>query len=98
MMITLKTPHKSMLDIFDIPIIGVIIFFIIALIPVPIYMMISEIYDVKYDADNGLIQGITAIWNLVLSYILKVKIGIFFIPCWILFFVVFCLKFFNIIN
>lgn len=97
MIITLKTPHQTLSNIFNVPLVGAFILFIIALLPVPVWIIMSAIFHFHYNGDDGVIQLIVAGWNLLLAYVVNVKIGIFFIPCWVLFGAIGILKVFSII-
>lgn len=98
MIINLKTQYKAAHDIFKIPLIGPFLFFLIALFPALLCIILGEIFSFNYDNyEHGLIQLVIAAWNVLLSYIVKIKIGIFYIPCWLLFGVMGILMIFDVI-
>jgi hypothetical protein len=99
MIISLKTKNKKLNDLFEPPIIGGIIIFLISILPVPLMFIINGFFDIipteiieRYNAI------ITAGWNIFLTYYSKIKISIFFIPCWILFLVIGLLRLFQVIS
>lgn len=98
MIITLKTHRRSLNSIMDVPFLGGWIMFIFALLPAIILIMISEYLGFNEDIlQRGIIQIIAGIYNLILSYFFNIKIGIMFIPCWLLFFLFGIVKIFGLI-
>lgn len=98
MIITLKTHRRSLNSIMDVPFLGGWIMFIFALLPAIILIMISEYLGFNEEIlQRGIIQIIAGIYNLILSYFFNIKIGIMFIPCWLLFFLFGIVKIFGLI-
>lgn len=98
MIITLKTHRRSLNSIMDVPFLGAWIMFIFALLPAIILIMVGEYLGFNEEIlSRGIIQIIAAIYNLILSYFFNIKIGIMFIPCWLLLFLFGILKIFGLI-
>ncbi|UIR56908.1 hypothetical protein LZQ00_03605 [Sphingobacterium sp. SRCM116780] len=89
MIITLKTQKESLNKLMDIPLLGAFLFFLLAMLPVPLLFIVNSLFDLM---DNALVEKtnalITGVWNVLLTFGLRIQIGIFFIPCWILFLVI----------
>ena len=85
----LDTENERLQNLFSTPIIGGIAIFLIALLPVPIMFLVNGIFEI---VGNELIERsnaiITGLWNMVLTFRYKIKISVFFIPCWILFIII----------
>jgi len=86
MIITLKTEKGTLNKLMDIPFLGGLLIFLLAMLPIPLLFIVNGLFDVMDNAivekTNALIAGI---WNMLLTFGLRIQIGIFFIPCWILF-------------
>ncbi len=99
MIISLKSNYEKLNEVFEIPFFGGIIIFVLAAFPVPLLFILNGIFefaDIAYiERINALITGI---WNCFLCFIMKIEIGIFIIPCWILFTVIGVLRWFQIIG
>ncbi|PIT09626.1 hypothetical protein BHC46_05730 [Snodgrassella alvi] len=96
MIISLKTHHPFLISIMNIPLIGAYIILLLALLPVPIAIIANEIWSYGFTDENAFIHMVVAFYNLILSFIFKIRIAIIFIPCWLIFFVVGILKIFNL--
>lgn len=96
---SLKTENQTLQKIFEPPIIGPIVIFLIAIAPVPLLFIINAIFPLDENSSieqyNALVAGL---WNLLLTFGLKIKINIFFIPCWLLFTIIGTLRYFQIIG
>ncbi len=99
MIITLKTENKTLQKMFEPPLIGGFIIFLIAVAPIPLLFILNGMFNFT---ENTVIERInalvTGLWNVFLWFGLKIKIGIFLIPCWILFTVIGILRYFQIIG
>ncbi|MCO6516382.1 MAG: hypothetical protein J6586_07790 [Snodgrassella sp.] len=96
MIISLKTHHPFLISIMNIPLIGAYIILLLALLPVLVAVIVDEIWPYGFTDDNAFIHMVVAFYNLILSFIFKIRIAIIFIPCWLIFLVVGISKFFNL--
>lgn len=99
MIISLKTENAALLKVFDVPFIGSLVVFLLALAPMPIIAIASTVSE---SADAFFVihvnTFITAVWNAILSYVGKITISIIFVPCWILFAIIATLQVFGIVG
>jgi hypothetical protein len=96
MIISGTSQNKKLDEFLNIQIIGSIICFFICSAPIPIIFVYNYIYPTFQEVDlEKYLPLIVSIWNFILTYFLKVKISIFFIPCWIVFGMIFILKLFS---
>ncbi|PIT22885.1 hypothetical protein BGI36_02075 [Snodgrassella communis] len=96
MIISLKTHHPFLISIMNIPLIGAYIILLLALLPVPIAIIANEIWSYGFTDENAFIHMVVAFYNLILSFIFKIRIAIIFIPFWLIFLVVGISKIFNL--
>lgn len=93
MIISGTSQNKKLDEILKIPIIGAVTCFFICSAPIPILFIFNYISPTFQETDlEKYLPLIVSIWNIILTYFLKVKINIFFIPCWIVFGLIFILK------
>ena len=99
MIINLKTENKLLMDLYEPPIIGGFLILLFALLPVPVLFLVNWLFELveteTIERVNALISGF---WNIGLTFIYKIRIGIFFIPCWILFTIIGILRLFGIVG
>lgn len=99
MIIGLKTPYKTALNIFNIPLAGPFIFLVIACFTLPFALIVNHFFHfaTNYQIEQANLI-IMPLWNLLLSFVAKIKISIFFIPCWLAFGIIGALKYFQVIS
>lgn len=99
MIISLNTENLTLCKIFDIRILGPFIILLFALTPIPLMFIANGIFDITtneyLERINAMIAGL---WNTLLYWYFRIKISIFFIPCWILFLILGALRYFDIIG
>ncbi|WP_313533545.1 hypothetical protein [Sphingobacterium athyrii] len=89
MIITLKTARQSLNNLMEIPFLGALIIFLLAMAPVPLLFISNAIFP--FAMENYLekiVALIAGIWNAILAFGFKITIGIFMIPCWLLFLII----------
>ncbi len=99
MIISLKTGSKPLNDLFAIPLLGSFIIFVLALFPVPLAYILNHFLYFAEDTfiERGIVL-VTAVWNVILTFVFHVRISIFFIPCWLLFLIIGILRYFHVIG
>lgn len=99
MIVSLKTENRALLKMFEVPVIGPFIIFLIAMLPIPLMFILNGLFDF---ASTDYIERINALvagaWNLVLLFGCRVKICFIFIPCWILFTLIGILRYLQLIG
>lgn len=96
MIVSLKTHHSFLNSIMNIPLIGAYIILILAVLPIFVAIIANEIWPYGLTYENAIIDIVVALYNLILSFIFKIRIAIIFIPCWLIFSVMGILKIFNL--
>lgn len=99
MIINLKTENKLLQELYEPPIIGGFLVLLLALLPVPVLFILNGLFElVETEAIERVNALITGFWNIGLTFIYKIRIGIFFIPCWILITIIGILRLLRIIG
>lgn len=89
MIITLKTPKTSLNNLMEVTFIGPLLLFLLAMAPVPLLFITNALVPFAEDSFIERINTlIAAFWNMLLAFGFRITIGIFFIPCWLLFLVI----------
>lgn len=99
MIISLETKYPTLQKICEPPIIGPIFIFLIAVAPIPLLFILNGIFHFTTNEYIEQINAlVTGIWNVALTFGFRIKIKLFFIPCWILFLLIGTLRYFHIIG
>ena len=89
MIINLKTEKKLFLDIYRPPIIGGFLILLFALLPAPILFILNGIFElIETEAIEKINALVTGVWNIILTFGYKIRIGIFFILIWFQFYLI----------
>jgi|GEM_PF-5168738 len=82
--VNLKTPHKTLKDIFNVPLLGPFLILLIALVPLVIAIGIFETFPIHSILASGLIAAMACLlWDLLFRFKFKTVIRIFWLPIWI---------------
>lgn len=99
MFISLKTDKEWLNEVYKTPIIGAFFILLVSVAPVPILFILNGIFDL---VETEILERVTAlfagVWNIVLAFLLRTKISVLFVPCWILFMIIGILRLFLIIE
>lgn len=99
MIVSLKTENVTLLKIFEVPLIGPFIIFLLAVIPIPLMFIINGVFDLtNTDYIERINALVTGAWNLLLFFGLQVKISFIFIPCWMLFIIIGMFRYLKVIG
>lgn len=99
MFVSLDTKVEELKNLFELPFIGGILIFLVAITPVPLLFILNGIFEFApteiIERTNALITGF---WNIILTFYFKTKISILLIPCWILFTIIGILRLFTVLQ
>ena len=85
-MMSVRTPYEGLQKTAAVPLVGGVVLFVLALLPVPVAWLLHGVLG-WWDAAvlARVVALVVAGWNLILSLFARTTISLFAIPCWLLF-------------
>ena len=93
-MMSVRTQYEGLQQIAAVPVMGGVLLFVLALLPVPVAWLLHGVLG-WWDAAalTRAVALVAALWNLGLSLFARTTISLFAIPCWLLFLLIGSLRY-----
>lgn len=86
MFITLKSDRRMLMKIAKIPFLGDAVLMSIATFPFFVLMVVNAFLALGYEnLEKSKMYVVFGIYNIILTFFFKIRISIFFCPCWLFF-------------
>ena len=98
-MMSVRTQYEGLQQIAAVPVMGGVLLFVLALLPVPVAWLLHVVFG-WWDAAvlARVVALVAALWNLGLSLFARTTISLFAIPCWLLFLLIGGLRYCGVIG
>ena len=98
-MMSVRTPYEGLQKTAAVPLVGGVVLFVLALLPVPVAWLLHGVFG-WWDAAvlARVVALVAALWNLGLSLFARTIISLFAIPCWLLFLLIGSLRYCGVIG
>ena len=98
-MMSVRTQYEGLQQIAAVPVMGGVLLFVLALLPVPVAWLLHGVFG-WWDAAvlARVVALVAALWNLGLSLFARTTISLFAIPCWLLFLLIGSLRYCGVIG
>ena len=93
-MMGVRTQCEGLQKIAAVPLVGGVVLFLLALLPVPVAWLLHGVLGWWDAAELARVVALVAAgWNLILSLFARTTISLFAIPCWLLFLLIGSLRY-----
>ena len=98
-MMSVRTPYEGLQKTAAVPLVGGVVLFVLALLPVPVAWLLHEVFG-WWDAAAlaRVVALVAALWNLGLGLFARTTISLFAILCWLLFLLIGSLRYCGVIG